>query len=73
MDNQYLQQQRFLLQKKVKRLNSCDHKLFHSLFVQFWSYLKAHPLYGGVMAKLAAETPNKESSCNARRSKKQRV
>jgi hypothetical protein len=58
MDNHYLQQQRFLLQKKVKRLNSCDHKLFHSLFVQFWTYLKAHPLYSGVMARLAAETPS---------------
>lgn len=57
MDSNYLQQQRFLLQKKVKRLNSCDYKLFHSLFVQFWGYLRGHPLYAGVLAKLAAESP----------------
>lgn len=57
MDNQYLQRQRFLLQKKVKRLNSCDYKIFHGLFVQFWGYLHAHALFGGVMAKLEAETP----------------
>ncbi len=57
MDSNYLQQQRFLLQKKVKRLNSCDYKLFHSLFVQFWGYLHSHPLYAGVLAKLAAEAP----------------
>lgn len=57
MDSNYLQQQRFLLQKKVKRLNSCDYKLFHSLFVQFWGYLRSHPLYAGVLAQLAAEAP----------------
>lgn len=57
MDSNYLQQQRFLLQKKVKRLNSCDHKLFHSLFMQFWGYLRGHALYAGVLAKLAAEAP----------------
>lgn len=58
MDSNYLQQQRFLLQKKVKRLNSCDHKLFHSLFVQFWGYLRGHSLYAGVLAKLAVEAPS---------------
>lgn len=57
MDSNYLQQQRFLLQKKVKRLNSCDFKLFHSLFVQFWGYLRSHALYAGVLSKLAAEAP----------------
>jgi len=57
MDSNYLQQQRFLLQKKVKRLNSCDFRLFHSLFVQFWGYLRSHPLYAGVLAKLSAEAP----------------
>lgn len=57
MDSNYLQQQRFLLQKKVKRLNSCDPQLFHSLFLQFWNYLNSHALYAGALAKLAAEAP----------------
>ena len=57
MDSNYLQQQRFILQKKVKRLNSCDFKLFHSLFVQFWAFLKAHAVFAGVLAKLTAESP----------------
>jgi hypothetical protein len=64
MDSQYLQQQRFLLQKRVRRLNSCDHRLFHSAFVQFWNFLKAHPLFAGVMAKLDAETPSHEEDMN---------
>lgn len=57
MDSNYLQQQRFLLQKKVKRLNSCDYKLFHSLYVQFWGYLQGHSLFTGVLQKLFAEAP----------------
>jgi len=58
MDSQYLQQQRFLLQKRVRRLNSCGHQLFHSAFVQFWNYLLVHPLFAGVLAKLDAEAPS---------------
>jgi hypothetical protein len=65
MDSNYLQQQRFLLQKKVKRLNSCDYKLFHSLFVQFWGYLQSHTLYAGTLAKLAAEAPAYEADVGA--------
>jgi hypothetical protein len=57
MDSNYLQQQRFVLQKKVKRLNSCDYKLFHSLLVQFWALLQGHAIFSGVLAKLAAEAP----------------
>jgi hypothetical protein len=58
MDSQYLQQQRFLLQKRVRRLNSCDYKLFHSALVQFWHFLLAHPMFAGVLAKLDAEAPD---------------
>jgi hypothetical protein len=64
MDSQYLQQQRFLLQKRVRRLNSCDHRLFHSAFVQFWNFLKAHPLFAAVLAKLDAEAPSHEEDLN---------
>lgn len=57
MDSNYLQQQRYLLQKKVKRLNSCNVQVFHSLLVQFWVYVRAHALYGPVLGKLDAEAP----------------
>ena len=38
MDSHYLQQQRFQLQKRVRRLNSCDHTLFHSALVAGVNY-----------------------------------
>jgi hypothetical protein len=65
MDSNYLQQQRFLLQKKVKRLNSCDVNLFHSQFVQFWGYLRSHAFYAGVLAKLSAEAPSYAAEVDA--------
>lgn len=58
MDSQYLQQQRFLLQKRVRRLNSCNNQLFHSAIVQFWHFLVVHPLFAGVLTKLDAEAPD---------------
>jgi hypothetical protein len=58
MDSQYLQQQRFLLQKRFRRLNSCNHQLFHSAVVQFWRFLGEHPLFSGILAKLDAEAPD---------------
>lgn len=57
MDSHYLQQQRFQLQKRVRRLNSCGWQLFHSSFVQFWNYLHAQPLLRGVIARMSAEAP----------------
>jgi hypothetical protein len=58
MDSQYLQRQRFQLQKRVRRLNSCSHALFHSSIVQFWHYLHEQPLFAGVLAKLEAQAPS---------------
>lgn len=57
MDSRYLQQQRFQLQKRIRRLNSCDAKVFHSSLVQFWNYLHAQPLLAGVLARQKAEAP----------------
>ena len=58
MDSQYLQQQRFQLQKRVRRLNSCNVTVFHSALVQFWNFLQAHMLFKAVLEKLAAEAPD---------------
>ncbi len=57
MDSQYLQHLRFGLQKRVRRLNSCGHLLFHSALVQFWNYVQAQPHLAGLLAKLDAEAP----------------
>ena len=57
MDSDYLQRQRFQLQKRFRRLNSCSYLLFQSGLAQFWKYLADQPLFAGVIAKLDAEAP----------------
>ncbi|MFM0096383.1 hypothetical protein PQQ87_12275 [Paraburkholderia nemoris] len=62
MDSQYLQHLRFQLQKRVKRLNSCNVHLFHSNLVQFWGYLNNQPLFAGILARMDAESPRFDDS-----------
>lgn len=57
MDSMYLQRLRFQLQRRVRRLNSCQVSIFHSLLKQFWGYLQSDPLFAGILAKLEAESP----------------
>ncbi|WP_375184294.1 hypothetical protein [Aquabacterium sp.] len=57
MDSSYLQTQRYLLQKKFRRLNSCDASYFHSALIQFWNYVADHPLHKGTIATLNAHAP----------------
>ena len=55
MDSAYLQRVRFQLQKRVRRLNSCSHLLFHSSLIQFWNYVQSQPMTAGVLAKIEQE------------------
>ncbi len=55
MDSAYLQRIRFQLQKRVRRLNSCPHFLFHSSLVQFWNYLQSQSLTYGILARLETQ------------------
>lgn len=57
MDSMYLQRLRFQLQRRVRRLNSCQVSIFHSLLKQFWAYLQDDLLFSGILAKLEAEAP----------------
>lgn len=55
MDSAYLQRIRFQLQKRVRRLSSCPHYLFHSSLVQLWNYLQSQSLTAGILAKLEVQ------------------
>ncbi len=65
MDSKYLQQQRFQLQKRFRRMNSCSHLVFHSSMVQLWKYIHQAPLLQGILHRLAAETPTHEEEVTA--------
>lgn len=65
MDSAYLQRIRFQLQKRVRRLNSCSHLLFHSSMVQFWNYLLAQPLTAGILNKLDGQAKSYSAEIEA--------
>lgn len=52
MDRDQLQLIRYKLQKRVRRLNSTEHQIFHYTLRQFWGFLQSQPLLMGVMAYL---------------------
>lgn len=52
MDKDYLQALRHKLQKRVYRLNSSDHQVFHANLKQLWGFLRENSMLLGIMEQL---------------------
>jgi hypothetical protein len=52
MNSEYIQNLRYKLQKRVRRLNSTGYQLYHSTLKQFWGFLKGNELLAGVLEEL---------------------
>jgi len=48
MNNEYVQNLRYKLQKRVRRLNSTGFNTFHSAICIFWKFLHSHPILQGI-------------------------
>lgn len=55
MDQDYVQNLRYKLQKRVRRLNSSDWQAFHYVLKQFWGFLKDQPIFAAIMQELDSE------------------
>lgn len=53
MNVHYIQSLRHKLRKRVARLNSIEHVVFHHSLRQFWGFLQSHPLFEGILEDLA--------------------
>lgn len=49
MNSEYVQNLRYKLQKRYRRLNSADHTTFHFALKQFWGFLKSYPMVAGIL------------------------
>lgn len=49
MDKSYIQNLRYKLQKRYRKLNSADYKHFDIALLQFWKYLMSYPVYKGIL------------------------
>ncbi|MCK5215015.1 MAG: hypothetical protein KAR05_06645 [Candidatus Omnitrophica bacterium] len=56
MDKEYIQNLRYKLQKRVRRINSSDCKVFHFVLKQFWGFLNNQQLFIGIMDELETKS-----------------
>jgi hypothetical protein len=52
MDSEYVQHLRYKLQKRVRKLNSTGHEVFHFGLQRFWGYLNSQPVFVGILEDL---------------------
>lgn len=57
MDPQFIQNLRYKLQRRVRRLNSVDADLFVPALKQFWVFFDSNPTYAGIAELLLAQFP----------------
>lgn len=60
MNGAHLQNLRYKLQKRVRRLNSAGYEVFHFSLKQFWGFLIGNPILLGVMEDLERRYPEAE-------------
>lgn len=60
MNAEHIQNLRYKLQKRVRRLNSSEYQVFHYLLKQFWGFLKSYPIFVGILEDLEHRCPSAE-------------
>jgi hypothetical protein len=65
MRAEHVQNLRYKLQKRFRRLNSAGFQVFHYSLKQFWGFLTSTPVFAGIIQELAVWRP--EAEADARR------
>lgn len=58
MDSDYIQQVRYKLQKRLKRLNTATQETFRSTLVQTWTFLQSEEITKGILDNLEFRVPD---------------
>lgn len=58
MNAEYIQNLRYKLQKRVRRLMSTDYQVFHFSLKQFWGFLKSRPIFIDILEDLERRCPS---------------
>ncbi len=64
MDNQYLQNIRYNLQKRFSRVSSSKSQIYISALAQFWEFIHKYELFRGILDNLSASSPLDEKEAN---------
>jgi len=60
MDTNVLQTLRYKLQKRLKRINTADYQIYHSILVQAWHFLSSNLVISGILNDLERRVPSAE-------------
>lgn len=58
MNSNFVQNLRYKLQKRMRRLSSVSFRQFHATLKQFWTFLHSTPLFQGVFQELLVQFPD---------------
>src|SRR5262245_19119039 len=61
MDTNVLQALRYKLQKRLKRINTTDYQIFHSVVMQTFQYLREQPVVHGILDDLERRVPSADA------------
>ena len=61
MNAEYIQNLRYKLQKRVRRLNSTELQVFHFSLKQFHGFLESYPIFVGILEDLERRCPSMET------------
>ncbi len=64
MDSQYVQNLRYKLQKRARRLSSVGYEIIQPTLKQFWVFFDSNPSLVGIEAELLAAKPDAENEAN---------
>ena len=64
MDSEYIQNVRYKLQKRQKRLNTADSQTFHWTLLQVWGFLQENELTKGILDDLERRCPATEQDAD---------
>ena len=60
MDTGFIQNLRYKLQKRVRKLNSMQWEYFHLGLIQFWKFLLSHSVFKGILEDLERRSASSE-------------
>src|SRR5690349_12514982 len=61
MNTNVLQMLRYKQQKRLKRINTADHQIFHSVVIQTFQILRDQPVVRGILHDLERRVPSAEA------------
>lgn len=61
MDKDFVQNLRYKLQKRVRKLNSANYQVFHFAVKQFWGFLNSHTVLKGILDDLDLRVKHTEA------------